>query len=220
MPPTTTASPASRASSHPNTFGGFPGDYYSTGYNAGLRDGRPGQQAPPGPGDLELRVHDRQQSERPVLVVGELVRTLDPHPVAGTAPGDGAGRLSPRLGNVPGQRRAAGLTGGSAHRRRARRGPRGPGADGSGGGPPISVTNFPTTDGRRLSLTDLIERPVGVAHPAAASHRRARCSSSCRRSSTTSRRTSAGRVDQGTGTVTLSPDTKRVSVQLRAAPRA
>jgi hypothetical protein len=86
-----------------------------------------------------------------------------------------------------------------------------------GGDRPISVTNFPTTDGRRLSL---------------------RISSSGRSVSLTLRgqppsgpvlfqlpqfidniaTTSAGRVDQGTGTVTLSPATRSVTVQLRAAP--
>ena len=39
-----------------------------------VRDRRAGQHTPPGPGDPELRVHDRQQPERPVLVVGELDR--------------------------------------------------------------------------------------------------------------------------------------------------
>ena len=200
----------------PNTFGGFPGDYYSTGLQRRLRDGWPRQPAPPGPGDLELRVHDRQQPERPILMVGELICSLDPKPVARTAPGDRAGRLPPRLGNVAGQRRASGLAGGRAHRRRPRRGPGGPpqwlGDDRS-----ISVTNFPTTDGRRLSL---------------------RISSSGRSVSLTLRgqppsgpvlfqlpqfidniaTTSAGRIDQGTGTVTLSPATRSVTVQLRAAP--
>jgi hypothetical protein len=87
-----------------------------------------------------------------------------------------------------------------------------------GADPPISVTNFPTTDGRRLSL---------------------RISSSGRSVSLTLRgqppsgpvlfqlpqfidnvaTTSAGRVDEGTGTVTLSPASRSVTVQLRAAPR-
>ncbi len=86
-----------------------------------------------------------------------------------------------------------------------------------GGNSPISVTNFPTTDGRRLNLTIsssdrsvslklsgqppsgpvLFELPQFVDNIAS---------------------TSAGRIDQGTGTVTLSPGTRSVTVQLGAAP--
>jgi hypothetical protein len=86
-----------------------------------------------------------------------------------------------------------------------------------GGDKLISVTNFPTTDGRRLSLTIsssgrsvslklrgqqpsgpvLFQLPQFIDDIAT---------------------TSAGRVDEGTGTVTLSPATKSVTVQLRAAP--
>ena len=84
------------------------------------------------------------------------------------------------------------------------------------GDPPISVTNFPTTDGRRLSLwisssgrsvsltlsgqppsgPVLFQLPSFVDNIAT---------------------TSAGQVDQGTGTVTLSPDTKSVTVKLLSA---
>jgi hypothetical protein len=84
------------------------------------------------------------------------------------------------------------------------------------GDPAISVTNFPTTNGRRLNLKIsssgqsvtltlsgqppsgpvLFQLPSFVDNIAT---------------------TSAGRVDQGTGTVTLPPDTKGVTVRLRAA---
>ena len=58
----------------PDTVGGFPDDYYSTGYNAAMGTRRAGQPPPPRPGDPELPVHDRQQPERALLVVGELER--------------------------------------------------------------------------------------------------------------------------------------------------
>ncbi len=84
------------------------------------------------------------------------------------------------------------------------------------GDPPISVTNFPTTDGRRLSLTIsssgrsvslrllgqppsgpvLFQLPQFIDNIAT---------------------TSAGQVDEGTGTVTLSPATRSVTVELGAA---
>jgi hypothetical protein len=87
-----------------------------------------------------------------------------------------------------------------------------------GGDSPISVTNFPTTDGRRLSLrisssgrsvtlTLRGQRPAGpvlfqlpqfVDNIAS---------------------TSAGRVDQRTGSVALVPTTRSVIVQLRTGPK-
>jgi len=84
------------------------------------------------------------------------------------------------------------------------------------GDPAISVTNFPTTDGRKLSLrisssgqsVTLTLRgqppsgPVIFQLPSFVDNIAT---------------TSGGRVDQGTGTVTLSPDTKGVTVRLRAA---
>ena len=46
-----------------------------------LRQLGTGQRPPPRPGNPELRVHDRQRPERPLLVVGELERPLDHHSV-------------------------------------------------------------------------------------------------------------------------------------------
>ena len=80
----------------------------------------------------------------------------------------------------------------------------------------MSVTNFPTTDGRRsasdsskgqsVSLTLRGQPPAGPVLfqlPQFIDNIVT---------------TSAGRIDQETGTVTLSPATKSVTVQLRAAP--
>ncbi|MFU8850647.1 NEW3 domain-containing protein [Micromonospora sp. SL1-18] len=87
------------------------------------------------------------------------------------------------------------------------------------GGKPFAVTNFPTTDGRRVDVTIktrhkavtlllsgdkpssdvLFQLPAFVNNIAGAS---------------------VGTIDQATGTVTLSPDTKMVTVDLRRAPLA
>jgi hypothetical protein len=86
-----------------------------------------------------------------------------------------------------------------------------------GNGRSISVTNFPTTDGRRLSLKislsgqsvlltlrgEPTEGLVLFQLPQFVNNIQS---------------TSAGRIDQGSGTVTLSPVTRSVTVQLRTAP--
>jgi hypothetical protein len=82
---------------------------------------------------------------------------------------------------------------------------------------PITVTDFPTTDGRRLSLTitsrgssvslhlsgQLPTGPVLFQLPSFVHNLSA---------------ASAGRVDQATGTVTLPPGTRAVTVELRRGP--
>jgi hypothetical protein len=82
---------------------------------------------------------------------------------------------------------------------------------------PITVTDFPTTDGRRLSLTiishggsvslrlsgQLPTGPVLFELPSFVHNLAA---------------TSAGRVDQATGTVNLAPGTRAVTVELRRGP--
>jgi hypothetical protein len=82
---------------------------------------------------------------------------------------------------------------------------------------PISVTNFPTTDGRRLSLR------ISSSGPSVSLTLRGQPPSGpvlfqLPQFIDNIETTSAGRIDQGTGTVTLSPATKSVTVQLRAAP--
>ena len=76
----------------PDTFGGFPGDYYSSGYNAGYGHGRPGQLGPPGPGDPGLRVHDRATARAARTRGGRaLVRPSTSSPWIGRHPGTGQG---------------------------------------------------------------------------------------------------------------------------------
>ena len=80
-------------------------------------------------------------------------------------------------------------------------------------GETISVTNFPTTDGHRLSVRiSGGDRSVTLTVNGID---RARCSSSSRRSSTTSRRRARETIDEATGTVRLSANEQSVTVQLR-----
>jgi hypothetical protein len=201
----------------PNTFGGFPGDYFSTGYNAGYGTTGLASQHHRDQGILsyEFMIADSQSgpyswwesSSAPSTHIPWLGR----HPATGQGASPHGWGMSQAngvlLASLVAQRSDGALVVG-----------RGVPAHWLGGDPPISVTNFPSTDGRRLSL---------------------RISSSDQSVSLTLRgqppsgpvlfqlpqfidnieTTSAGRVDQGTGTVTLSPSTRRVTVQLRSAPR-
>ena len=201
----------------PGTFGGFPGDYYSTGYNAGY--GTAGlasvHHRDQGILSYEFMMANSQSGPYSWWDSSSAPSTHTPwlgrHPATGQGAAPHAWGMSQAngvlLASLVAQRTDGALVVG-----------RGVPAQWLGDGPRISVTNFPTTDGRRLSL---------------------RISSSGRSVSLTLRgqppsgpvlfqlpsfidniaTTSAGRVDQGTGTVTLSPDTTSVTVQLRQAPR-
>jgi hypothetical protein len=200
----------------PNTFGGFPGDYYSTGYNAGYGTAGLASQHHRDQGILsyEFMIANSQAGPYSWWESSSAPSTHTPwlgrHPATGQGASPHAWGMSQAngvlLASLVAQRTDGALVVGRGvptqwlgHHRR------------------ISVTNFPTTDGRRLSLT---------------------ISSSGRSVSLTLRgqppsgpvllqlpqfidnieTTSAGRVDRGTGTVTLSPATRSVTVQLRTAP--
>jgi hypothetical protein len=200
----------------PNTFGGFPGDYYSTGYNAG--DGTAGlasqHHRDQGILSYEFMIANSQSGPYSWWESSSAPSTHTPwlgrHPATGQGASPHAWGMSQAngvlLASLVAQRTDGALVVG-----------RGVPAQWLGGDPPISVTNFPTTDGRRLSLTIsssgrsvslrlrgqppsgpvLFQLPQFIDNIATAS---------------------AGQVDEGTGTVTLSPATKSVTVQLRAAP--
>ena len=200
----------------PNTFGGFPGDYYSTGYNAGYGTAGLASQHHRDQGILsyEFMIADSQSGPYSWWESSSAPSTrtqwLGRHPATGQGASPHAWGMSQAngvlLASLVAQRTDGALVVG-----------RGVPAHWLGGDPPISVTNFPSSDGRRLSL---------------------RISSSGRSVSLTLRgqppsgpvlfqlpqfidnieTTSAGRIDQGTGTVTLSPATRSVTVQLHAAP--
>ena len=101
----------------PNTFGGYPTQYYSTAYNAGYGEWGLASARLPGPGHPQLRVHDLQRAERPVLVVGEPA-VPQPRRAVDRDPPRGRQRLVPaRLGHGQRQHGAAGLAGRAAGRR-------------------------------------------------------------------------------------------------------
>ena len=81
---------------------------------------------------------------------------------------------------------------------------------------PISVTNFPTTDGRRLSLR-ISSRGRSVSLTLRGHTPSGPVLFQLPQFIDNIETTSAGRIDQGTGTVTLSPATRSVTVQLGAA---
>ena len=89
---------------------------------AGCR--RAGQRGPSGPGHRELRVHDRQQSERTVVVVGELERPRPPISLGRPAPGDRPGLVSACLGHRRCRQGSARLPRGAAVERLTGRRPR------------------------------------------------------------------------------------------------
>ena len=200
----------------PNTFGGFPGDYYSTAYNAGYGTAGLASQNHRDQGILsyEFMIANTQSGPYSWWESASAPSTHNPwlgrHPATGQGASPHAWGMSQAngvlLASLVAQRTDGALVVG-----------RGVPAQWLGGDQPISVTNFPTTDGRRLSLTIsssgrsvslrlsgqppsgpvLFELPQFIDNIAS---------------------TSIGRVDEGTGTVTLSPETRSVTVQLGAAP--
>ena len=146
----------------PDTTGGFPGDYYSSAYNAAQGAAGLASAHHQGPGHPELRVHDRQQSERAAVVVGELERPRPPLPLGGPAPVDGPGLVAPRLGHRRRRQGAARLPRGAAVERVVGDRPR-RAAGWLDRGAPISVTNFPTTAGHRAGVSIASVRPLGLA---------------------------------------------------------
>jgi hypothetical protein len=199
----------------PNTFGGFPGDYYSTAYNAGYGTAGLASDHHRDQGILSYEFMIANSQSGPYSwwesssAPSTHTRWLGRHPATGQGASPHAWGMSQAngvlLASLVAQRTDGALVVG-----------RGVPAQWLRGDPPISVTNFPTTYGRRLSL---------------------RISSSGRSVTLTLRgqppsgpvlfqlpsfvdniaTTSAGRVDQGSGTVTLSPDTKGVTVRLRSS---
>jgi hypothetical protein len=85
------------------------------------------------------------------------------------------------------------------------------------GDSPISVTNFPTTDGRRLNLT-ISSSGRSVSLSLSGQPPSGPVLFQLPKFIDDIATTSAGRVDERTGTVTLSPATRNVTVQLGAAP--
>jgi hypothetical protein len=196
--------------------GGFPGDYYSSGYNAAV--GAAGlastDHRDQGILDYQFMVENSQSGPYSWWESSSAPSSSTPwigrHPAAGQGASPHAwgmaGANKVLLDSLVAQRSDGALIVG-----------RGVPDSWLGPSQPIAVTDFPTTDGRRVSLTIashgrsvslalrgqlptgpvLFELPSFVHNLATAS---------------------AGRIDQATGTVTLAPGTRSVTVELRRAP--
>jgi hypothetical protein len=202
----------------PNTTGGFPDDYYSSGYNAA--EGTAGlagsDYRDQGILNYEFMIANSQSGPYSWWESSAAPSTDTPwigrHPGAGQGSSPHAwgmaGANMVLLDSLVAQAADGDLIVG-----------RGVPAGWVGGGPPVSVTDFPTTGGRRLDLTIssssaqhsvslvlggqlpsgqvLFQLPSFVDDIAS---------------------TSTGTVDQATGTVALAPGVSSVTVRLRRAP--
>ncbi|MGA8724368.1 MAG: hypothetical protein WB565_04960 [Acidimicrobiales bacterium] len=202
----------------PNTFGGFPGDYYSTAYNAGYGTAGLASQHHRDQGILsyEFMIANSQSGPYSWWESSSAHSTHSPwlgrHPVTGQGASPHAWGMSQAngvlLASLVAQRSDGALVVGRGV----------PAQWLISGDPPISVKNFPTTDGRRLSLRILSSgrsvslRLFGLTPSGPVLFQLPEFIDNIAT-------TSAGGVDQRTGTVTLSPATRSVSVQLRTAPR-
>jgi hypothetical protein len=200
----------------PDTTGGFPGDYYSSGYNAAMGSAGLASQSHRDQGILDFEFMVAHGQSGP-WSWWESSSAPDPRtPWVGSHPASGQGS-SPHAWGIAGSDKVL-LDSIVAQR-----------ADGSvvvgrgippqwlNSGAPIALTNFPTTDGKRSSFTIdahgtavtltlggasspgkiLFELPSFVRNVAA---------------------TSTGAIDQASGTVTLGPGVRNVTVTLRRAP--
>jgi hypothetical protein len=201
----------------PNTFGGFPGDYYSTGYNAGYGTAGLSSQHHRDQGILsyEFMIANSQSGPYSWWESSSAPSTQTPwlgrHPATGQGASPHAWGMSQAngvlLASLVAQRTDGALVVG-----------RGVPAQWLGGDRPISVTNFPTTDGRRVSLR-ISSRGRSVSLTLGGHLPAGPVLFQLPQFIDNIATSSAGRIDQRTGTVTLSSATRSVTVQLRAAPR-
>jgi hypothetical protein len=201
----------------PNTFGGFPTDYfYSTGYNAGIGSAGLASTAYRDQGILsyEFMIENSQSGPYSWWESSSAPSASTPwigrHPATGQGSSPHAWGISQAnkvlLDSLVAQRSDGTLIVG-----------RGIPGQWVAHDMPISVTNFPTTKGRRLSVRitshaqsvtlalsgSLPSGPVLFQLPSFVDNIAG---------------TSSGTVDQKTGTVTLAPSVRSVTVQLRGAP--
>ena len=171
----------------PGTTGGFPGDYYSSAYDAaqgaaGLASAHHRDQ---GIVDYEFMIANGQSGP---LSWWESSSAPDPaSPWVGRHPAQRPGLVAARLGHGRRQQGPARLAGGAAHRRGVGGGPRRAGLRGWTRLPDFGdqLPHHRRPTGRPHHH---VERLVGHPHPARGAPGRCRSSSSSRRSSGTSRR--------------------------------
>ena len=201
-----------------NTFGGFPGDYYSTGYNAGYGTAGLASQHHRDQGILsyEFMIANTQSGPYSWWESASAPSTHSPwlgrHPSTGQGASPHAWGMSQAngvlLASVVTQRTDGALVVG-----------RGLPSQWLGHGQPIAVTNFPTIDGRRLNLK-ISSKGRSVSLKLRGQPPSGPVLFQLPQFIDNIETTSSGRINQGTGTVTLSPSTKNVTVQLRAAPKS
>jgi hypothetical protein len=201
----------------PNTFGGFPGDYYSATYNAG--DGTAGlaskNHRDQGIKSYQFMIANSQSGPYSWWESSSAPSThtswIGRHPATGQGSSPHAWGIATAnrvlLDSIVTQRTDGVLLVG-----------RGIPPSWLGAGIPISVTNFPTTNDNRLSVKiSSIGRSVSLKLGGAPPSGQVLFELPSFIGNIA--RTSSGSINQGAGTVTLSPRTRSVVVQLRVAPR-
>jgi hypothetical protein len=200
----------------PDTFGGFPGDYYSTAYNAGMGSAGLASTAYRDQGILSYEFMIENTQSGPYSWWESSSAPSASTPWIGTHPAQGQGS-SPHawgmsqankvlLDSLVAQSSDGTLIVG-----------RGVPAQWLSDGTSISVTNFPTTDGKRLGLT-ISSRGQSVSLTLSGQQPSGQVLFELPSFTNDIAATSSGSITEDTGTVTLAPRTRSVTVQLREAP--
>jgi hypothetical protein len=197
----------------PNTFGGFPGDYYSTGYNAGMGSAGLASAAYRDQGILsyQFMIENSQSGPYSWWESSSAPSTSTPwignHPAAGQGSSPHAWGMSQAnkvlLDSLVAQSSDGTLIVG-----------RGIPAQWLGHGASISVTNFPASNGGRLNVK-ISSNGQSVSLSLSGQSPSGNVLFELPSFTNDIATTSSGVINQETGTVTLAPHTKRVSVQLR-----
>ncbi len=200
----------------PNTFGGFPDDYYSSTYNAtyGTAGLASADHRSQGIASYEFMIANSQSGPNSWWESSTAPSAHTPwigrHPAAGQGASPHAwgmaGANTVLLDSLVAQRSDGTLVVG-----------RGVPARWLDAGSPISVTNFPTTDGRRLGLR-ISSHGTSVSLALSGQRPDGRVLFQLPSFTDNLASTSTGRIDQAAGTVTLSARTRTVTVHLRTAP--
>ncbi len=197
----------------PNTFGGFPGDYYSTGYNAGMGSAGLASAAYRDQGILsyQFMIENSQSGPYSWWESSSAPSTSTPwignHPAAGQGSSPHVWGMSQAnkvlLDSLVAQSSDGTLIVG-----------RGIPAQWLGHGASISVTNFPASNGGRLNVK-ISSNGQSVSLSLSGQSPSGNVLFELPSFTNDIATTSSGVINQETGTVTLAPHTKRVSVQLR-----
>ncbi len=200
----------------PNTTGGFPDDLYSSGYNAAQGSAGLASKHHRDQGILGYEFMIQNSQSGPMSWWESSTAPSPTTPWVGRHPSAGQGS-SPHAWGIAGANKV--LLDSLVAQRSDGELIVGRGVPDSwlGHDGPLIVTNFPTVDGRRLSLAisssgrsvslsfrgRLADRPVNFELPAFVRN---------------VEDVSVGAVDQATGTVTIGPGTRKVTVELRRPP--